>query len=141
MDNGSERARARRSVKRDAILKALLQSKSHPSAEHIYNLLKQELPDLSLGTVYRNLSLFREEGLSISVGVVKGQERFDGNVSPHSHLFCSCGAVVDIDGIGIDEELDIKASLLSGCEITGHEIVFHGLCPECKNKKERSGGN
>jgi Fur family peroxide stress response transcriptional regulator len=104
-------------------------------------MLKPDWPDLSLGTVYRNLSLFKEEGLAISVGVVKGQERFDGNVTPHCHLFCPCGAVIDIDGIELDTELDTRASLLSGCEIASHEIVFHGLCPECKNKKELTGGN
>ena len=65
------------SKKRGAILECIRSTKTHPSAEWIYTQLKPRIPDLSLGTVYRNLNLFKQEGQLISVGVVNGLERFD----------------------------------------------------------------
>ena len=74
----------RQSKKRDAIREILLASYDHPSVEEIYRRLKPDIPDLSLGTVYRNLALFREEGKAMSVATVAGQERFDGRTHPHA---------------------------------------------------------
>ena len=65
--------------KRNAILAYLKETKEHPSAEMVFTHLKPEIPDLSLGTVYRNLTKFREQGDIISLGAVNGVERFDGN--------------------------------------------------------------
>ena len=91
-----ERA-TRYSRKREAILNAIQSTDCHPSAEWVYQTLKPTHPDLSLGTVYRNLVLFQQQGLIQSIGVVKGQERFDGCIAPHSHLICTCcGAVMDL---------------------------------------------
>ena len=86
------------SRKRQAILEALRNTKIHPTAEWVHQTLKNDYPDLSLGTVYRNLSQFKEDGIILSMGVINGQERFDANVSPHSHFICNCcGAVIDIE--------------------------------------------
>ena len=79
-----ERA-VRYSKKREAILTAIRGTTCHPSAEWIYQQVKPDHPDLSLGTVYRNLVFFQDHGQVQSVGVVQGQERFDGVVAPHSH--------------------------------------------------------
>ena len=119
------------SRKREAILEALRSTKSHPSAEWIYARLKPVYPDLSLGTVYRNLSLFRSEGLVISVATVKGQERFDARTSPHPHFICDCcGRVDDLD---IVPELRLDGlECFPGGEVEYCEIVFHGKCHECK---------
>ena len=79
--------------KRTAILTCLRQSKAHPSAEDIYHSLQQEHSDISLASVYRNIKLFKDEGLIISLGTVNGVERLDGCVEPHVHFACSsCGA-------------------------------------------------
>ena len=67
--------------KRNAILAGLRQSKAHPSAEELFTALKSQIPDLSMGTVYRNLNLFKQQGLAISVATVSGVERFDGNTA------------------------------------------------------------
>ena len=83
--------------KRTAILTCLRQSKAHPSAEDIYHSLQQEHSDISLASVYRNIKLFKDEGLIISLGTVNGVERLDGRVDPHVHFACSaCGAVLDV---------------------------------------------
>ena len=90
----------RQSKKRDAIREILLASYDHPSVEEIYRRLKPDIPDLSLGTVYRNLALFREEGKAMSVATVAGQERFDGRTHPHAHFVCEkCGRVDDVDAV------------------------------------------
>ena len=79
--------------KRNAILACLRGTTAHPSAETLYQMLQQENPDISLATVYRNLALFKSQGLIISVGNVNGVERFDGNTVPHVHFICTdCGA-------------------------------------------------
>lgn len=86
------------SKKREAIFRSICSTDTHPTAEWVYNQLKPEFPDLSLGTVYRNISMFKERGMVISVGTVNGQERFDGNVKPHPHFICTkCGAVIDVN--------------------------------------------
>ena len=84
------------SKKRQVILEALAATTAHPTAQELYQQLKPDYPDLSLGTVYRNLSLFAEEGDAMSVGVFRGQERFDARTNPHAHLHCvQCGRVID----------------------------------------------
>ena len=88
----------KKSKKRQAILESLRSVTDHPTAEMIYNRLKPEYPDLSLGTVYRNLAMFKREGLITSAGVVDGLERCDFNVTPHAHFVCERGlAGIDVD--------------------------------------------
>ena len=118
--------------KRDAILTCLRETTEHPSAEWVYSQLKQEIPDLSLGTVYRNLSLFKEQGLITSLGTVKGVERFDANTDPHVHYICTgCGRVLDLHQIRVPEELNHAAATDSGGEVTGCQLTFTGVCGQC----------
>ena len=129
----------RYSKKREAILTAIRSTNCHPSAEWVYQTLKPEHPDLSLGTVYRNLIFFQQRGDIQSVGVVRGQERFDAVTSPHSHFVCnSCGAVSDLHNIQLDADLNRSVSRQYGLAVERHELTFYGLCPECmqKNKKK-----
>ena len=71
----------------------------HPSAEWVYEKLKNDIPGLSLGTVYRNIAVFKDTGIIRSVGVYNGQERFDAVLTPHSHFICtSCFKISDIPG-------------------------------------------
>lgn len=122
--------------KRDAILSCVKSTKVHPSAEWVYACLKPEISDLSLGTVYRNLSLFKEQGKIISLGTVKGTERFDGNVEPHVHFICEeCGRVSDLDNISIpdcivDDVVSINGAVVNNCRLT-----FSGVCSECNLSK------
>lgn len=120
--------------KRDAILTCLRQTTVHPSAEWIFTQLKPEIPDLSMGTVYRNLTLFKEQGVIASVGTVKGVERFDGNTDPHVHFFCTeCGAVVDLTGLTVPEELNKAAATETGGQVGTCQLTFSGVCLECLN--------
>ena len=133
-----ERA-TRYSKKREAILTAIRGTRCHPSAEWVYQSLKPEHPDLSLGTVYRNLIFFQQRGEIQSVGVVKGQERFDGETRPHSHFICnSCGAVSDLEGIQVDTGMDQTVSRQYGFAVERHELTFYGRCPACMQKNEKN---
>lgn len=126
----------RYSKKRGAILSVIQGTSCHPSAEWVYQQLKPRHPDLSLGTVYRNLAFFREHGQIQSVGVVQGQERFDGIVTPHSHFICNCcGSVLDLPDIHPDGTLNGAVSRQYGLAVERHELTFYGLCPNCTGQQ------
>ncbi len=120
------------SRKRQAIYELLLSTDSHPSAEWIYNSLKQRYPDLSLGTVYRNLKLLESNGSVKSVAVVEGCERYDARMSPHSHFVCrGCGRVLDVF---FPEELDdfAQRAMINGAKsVESFNLIFYGKCSEC----------
>lgn len=130
-----ERA-VRYSKKREAILTLLQGTSCHPSAEWVYRQLRPLHPDLSMGTVYRNLAFFRERGLVQSVGVVQGQERFDAVTAPHSHFVCNCcGAVLDLPGIRPEGELERTVSTQYGFAVERCELTFCGLCASCADRQ------
>jgi len=120
----------RYSRQRELIYEALRQTEQHPTAEMIYQWLKPANPSLSLGTVYRNLSLLADEGAIRRMAFPV--ERYDAKTMPHPHFCCDqCGAVYDLH-LPYDAELDRQALLASGHDVTGHEVVFHGICTKCK---------
>ena len=120
------------SKKRQVILEALAATTAHPTAQELYQQLKPDYPDLSLGTVYRNLSLFAEEGDAMSVGVFRGQERFDARTNPHAHLHCvQCGRVIDVP-------LRALAQGVTDAQVLGCSITFTGLCKTCQQADKGS---
>ena len=121
------------SRKRMAILNTLQETTVHPTADWVYAKLKPRYPNLSLGTVYRNLKKFCETGKAISVGVINGQEHFDARVEPHAHFVCKrCGAVLDIPQEFFQEaelaELSAKCHMRAECV----KVLFEGVCPCCE---------
>ncbi len=133
MESGTKQFR-----KRNAIYDSLCRSKAHPSAQMLFQELKQEIPDLSMGTVYRNLNLFRQQGLAVSVTTVGGEERFDGNTAPHVHFICSgCEAVLDLEEMDVPAALKDAASACCGGRVNSCQLSFTGLCSTCLNN-ERS---
>ncbi len=128
---------ARTSKKRDAIFRVIKGSKEHPSAYSVYNGLKNEIPDLSLGTVYRNIALFKQQGRIVTVSNVGGEERYDAVTEPHLHFVCSeCGDVVDIeDSLDLRGYEDAVSSKL-GAKIESHSVIFNGRCKNCKDRND-----
>lgn len=121
--------------KRNAILACLRQSHTHPSAESLYACLKKENPDISLATVYRNLALFKSQGLISSLGTVNGVERFDGDTSQHAHFVCrKCGDVSDLTGLEIPGELAASVEA-TGARVDGCNLCFTGICRRCREEK------
>ena len=118
--------------KRNAILSYLQQVTTHPSAEMIFTDLKPEIPDLSMGTVYRNLTLFKKRGLATSVATVSGVERFDGNVDPHVHFICQCcDSVIDLPHMEVPESLCSRAADETGGAVANCQLTFTGTCQSC----------
>ena len=122
----------RYSKQRELVLRKVEELCDHPTAEEIFDKAAPECPGLSLGTVYRNLAMFLEEGQIISVGTVDGQERYDARTDFHAHLVCRrCRCVTDIEPT--DEVKTICEALArsSGCKPDGISLSYTGLCRNC----------
>ena len=120
------------SYKRSLIYSTMKETKIHPSAEWVYQEIKPRIPNISIGTVYRNIAAFKEEGMIVSVGVVNGQERYDADISPHMHFICElCDSVTDIGPLAHSEEMcrDIEEKI--GAQVHSTNIVYKGLCRKC----------
>lgn len=122
--------------KRNAILEYLRSTNAHPSAETIYTDLKQTIPDLSMATVYRNLTKFRQDGLVQCVATVKGVDRFDGYTEPHVHFICRhCDSVIDLHEMQIPQALSTQAADIAGGKVDSCCLSFTGLCRDCQVKE------
>ncbi len=121
--------------KRSAILACVQGTMVHPSAEMVHAMLQQEHPDISLATVYRNLALFKRQGLIQSVATVGGVERYDANTHPHVHFICTgCDAVLDLPELRLPQSLCGEAASGVGGQVCGCHLSFTGLCRDCMPK-------
>lgn len=119
--------------KRNAIMECLRSTDLHPSAETVHEMLHEEHPDISLATVYRNLALFKRQGLIQSLGTVNGVERFDANTMPHVHFICNgCDAVMDLPQVQVPQALGTEAEEATGCQVSSCQLTFTGLCQSCQ---------
>ena len=123
----------RHSRQREVILEELQKLTSHPTAVGLYQIVRQRLPKVSLGTVYRNLDLLTRTGIIQKLEFGSEEARFDGNLTPHDHVRCvKCGRVDDIHGPPLDL-LGGKTDDFNGYCVLGHQIGFFGVCPQCKD--------
>lgn len=122
------------SRQRQAIVDYLCSTKEHPTADMVYTHVKEQYPNVSLGTVYRNLNLLAEEGEILRLTCGDGSDHFDGNPNPHYHFICnSCNTVWDLE-LDPLHHINILAGTGFAGTIEGHTLLFHGTCPRCKNK-------
>jgi Fe2+ or Zn2+ uptake regulation protein len=129
---GKATHKLRQSRQRERILQLLKETDTHPSADWLYARLKNEFPKLSLGTVYRNITILIEQGLVQKIHYGSTFDRFEANPEPHYHLICEvCGKIEDFQ-IPIYEEINQQASANSNFSINRHMIEFFGLCPKCE---------
>ena len=115
---------------RNTIYKYLCGTKEHPSAEMIYLDLRESNPNLSFGTVYRNLKQLVETGRVIRVSTVNNRERYDANCSDHLHFACEkCGRVIDL----MDADM---ATAVTACGLpNGIKLrSIYGICEACSDK-------
>lgn len=118
---------------RKAILEILKERKDHPTASEIYIQVRNRIPHISLGTIYRNLSVLQELGQVQEINVNNNYKRYDGNPEQHYHFFCQdCGSVYDLNG-SYQEELDQIFSQKNPHKIFGHNADFFGTCSHCVN--------
>ena len=108
--------------------------KDHPTADVVYMNVRQEYPNISLGTVYRNLTLLADMGEILRLRVGDGVDHFDADTSKHYHFICNeCNQVIDLEMDNIDDIVDIAGKNFDG-EIQGHVTYFHGICADCQKK-------
>ncbi len=123
------------SRQREAIKEFLAHTKEHPTADTVYMHIRETYPNISLGTVYRNLNLLAEQGEIIKINCQDGSDRFDGNSKPHYHFLCKgCGRVMDVEMESIDHIIKIAGAGFGGM-VEGHVTYFYGLCPECNQSQ------
>ncbi len=121
----------RYSRQREAIKNYLISATSHPTAEMVYSNVKERFPNISLGTVYRNLNLLVNHGEALRLDCGDGFIHFDGCTEPHNHFFCrKCKALSDIEMDSI-EHIDKIANAGFNGIIEGHTVIFYGICHKC----------
>jgi len=127
---------ARITKQRETIIKILRSTTCHPTVDWIYDEVRKEIPDISLGTVYRNLKLLRESREILEIDLSGTFSRFDGNSDNHYHFRCDkCGCVFDVDE-PVNKELDERVARKTGFDISRHRLEFRGLCQECQKAAE-----
>ena len=130
----NEKTPVRFSRQRECILIVLKGTDTHPTASWVYERVKNEISNISLGTVYRNLARLSEDGVILRISGDDGVERYDARVKPHYHMLCRlCGGVSDVF-IDYADELDRSAEELCGCKIDEHRLMFYGVCNKCCKK-------
>ena len=129
-------SQTRQTRQRTLVLETLRSTKSHPTADWIFEEVRKQLPTISLGTVYRNLNLLRDAGTIRELRIHGRTARWDADTSPHGHFICtSCGEVRDVMGLQPYDWQGLKD--LVGCNVTFQRCEFYGLCPKCLRREER----
>lgn len=122
----------RMTEQRRLILHVLRSTTSHPTADWVYERVREGLPNVSLGTIYRNLRALVDMGEALELNYGSGHDRFDGNPIPHYHFRCEvCSRVYDIQ-LPYNQQLDTEANRLFPGMVRGHRLEFFGTCPECQ---------
>lgn len=121
---------------RQVILEELRKVKTHPTANELYDMVRERLPRIGLGTVYRNLELLADAGVIQKINTSGTQKRFDGTPDQHYHIRCEqCGRVDDI-AMDCQNGLEKKAAQASSYMVTSHHVEFRGICGECRTQSQ-----
>ena len=125
----------RMTKQRKAILNILKNSDIHPTADWIYDQVKEEIPNISLGTVYRNLNVLEEMGEIMVLDYGSSYSRYDGTANNHYHFKCeSCKKIFDIDHEVI-EDLNKRVEKNTPFKVNTHRLEFYGICSKCQTKQ------
>ena len=123
---------------RQVIYEAVVDSREHPTPELIYEQVRQRIPSISLGTIYKNVKTFLDSGVLKEVTLHHGSLRLESNMTPHHHLVCSsCKAIFDIEESAL-EPVHLPASELpKGFSIKQCRVEFVGVCKSCQTAHRR----
>ncbi len=125
------------SRQRELIKDFLCTRKDHPTADVVYMNVRQQFPNISLGTVYRNLTLLSGTGEIQRLRLGDGVDHFDADTSPHNHFVCTqCGCVQDLEMESIGHIVETAGAHFNG-RIDGHVTYFYGICGECREMPEK----
>lgn len=121
----------RSTIQRSLVLEVVRDSQCHITADEVYDTIIKTYPDISKGTVYRNLNLLADIGEIRKVEMPSGADRYDHLCHEHYHARCvKCGQVFDVD-MEFMADLGKNIKDTHGFEFTGHDIIFKGICPDC----------
>lgn len=124
------------SRQREAIKTFLMNRTDHPTADTIYTSLRREYPNISLGTVYRNLSLLVDLGDISRISTGATAEHYDANMTPHQHFICTkCDKVYDVQIDDINTLVQAASRICPG-RINSCRTHFYGICEECLEDSE-----
>lgn len=115
-----------------AVVKTLLNTKSHPDANWIYEKVRKEIPHVSLGTIYRTLGILKEAGLLYELAYGSSLSHYDANTENHPHIVCTNCARIDDLPLPLPCKLRERATKATDFLITDHRLEFYGLCPHCR---------
>jgi len=123
----------RNTRQRQVVLEELMAECSHPTAGELYRRVRERLPRISLGTVYRNLEILQESGQAVRLAGCSGQEaRYDGRPEPHLHFHCTgCENITDLETVFPLMD-DLLGSTLENHEIDGYHVILRGTCRRCR---------
>jgi Fur family peroxide stress response transcriptional regulator len=126
----------RRTKQREAIFQVVRSTTSHPTADQVYDEVRKRIPNISKGTVYRNLSVLKEEG-AISVLDMPGTQcRYEVKLRSHYHFRCEkCGRIIDLDE-PVDRDIDDRIAKRTGFVVSGHQTEFRGACADCQRPSQ-----
>ncbi len=125
--------RRRNTPQRKVILEELCSLKTHPTAAELFAIVRQRLPRVSLGTVYRNLEVLHQDGRVLKLEMGGTEARFDGDTRFHHHVRCTeCGAVRDVE---LSQPIQPQNAISDCCgyDIQGYKLKFFGTCPSCRS--------
>ena len=121
----------RNTIQRSLVLEAVKELQSHVTADEVYDAIVKKYPNISRGTVYRNLNVLSNIGEIRKVEMTSGADRFDHLCKEHYHAKCvKCGRIFDVE-MEFIADLDKNIKDTHGFEITGHDVIFKGTCLEC----------
>jgi Fur family peroxide stress response transcriptional regulator len=118
---------------RMAVLKILAESRDHPSAEQIYDRVKEDFPMTSLATIYKTVTLLKAMGEVLELGFSDDSNHYDGYMPyPHPHLICvECRGIIDPELDSLDR-LAEEVTGQTGYQILDYRLDFFGICPACQ---------
>lgn len=120
---------------RIAIYQTLYGSTEHPNAEMVYQHLRPAYPTMSLATVYKTMEIFEKIGLVKILDMGDDSNRYDWDVEAHPHIRCTvCNKVEDLHGIDMGS-LRSAVETLSDYSVTGQQLAFEGVCPDCLRRR------
>jgi len=122
----------KRSKHREAILRILKSTSSHPTADWVYEQARKEIPNISFATVYRNLKVLKDSGELLELDLGEGPSHYNGYTKDHYHFRCDkCGRILDLE-VPVDTGIDERIARETGHDITHHVLEFRGICKDCR---------
>jgi Fur family transcriptional regulator, peroxide stress response regulator len=138
MENLIQQLRDRRiavTPQRLAVMAALQGRRDHPTADHLYQEVRRQLPAISFNTVYKTLEILCQKGMVIKVNPLHAVARYDGETGEHAHLICrQCHYIIDLDWEA-SEVPSLTAEALQGFQVENPSLTFWGLCSRCQQRE------